>query len=193
MLNILTSTVAFATCSLGLAGVANAAQCGNVTIASMNWQSAEVLSAIDSKILEAGYGCSVEVIVGDTVPTLTSMATKEQPDIAPEFWIDMLPTLLQQGVSEKRVVIAGTSLPDGGWEGWWIPKYFADAHPEIRTVRDALEHPELFPAPDDLSKGAVYNSPQGWGSTTTTAQLFKALNGTSAGFELVDTGSAAGL
>lgn len=57
-------------------GAAFAADCGNVTIASMNWQSAEVAANLDKIILEKGYGCSAEIVTGDTVPTLTSMAER---------------------------------------------------------------------------------------------------------------------
>jgi glycine betaine/proline transport system substrate-binding protein len=174
-------------------GAAWAAGCGDVTIASMNWQSAEVLSSIDKIILTKGYGCNAAIVVGDTVPTITSMTEKGEPDIAPEAWIDLLPDVVNRGVKEGKLVVAATSLSDGGVQGWWIPKYVADAHPEIKTIADALKHPELFPAPEDPSKGAVYNGPQGWGGTRVTTQLYKAFGAEKAGFVLVDTGSAAGL
>lgn len=192
MQQLLASTV-LAGALFGGVAAANAAECGNVTIASMNWQSAEVLSNLDKIILEEGYGCSAEIIVGDTVPTFTSMAEKGQPDIAPEAWIDTLPEVVERGVSEGKVVMLGKPLPDGGQQGWWIPKYIADAHPDIKTVADALKHPELFPAPEDSSKGAVYNGPQGWSGTLATTQLYRAFDADKDGFTLVDTGSAAGL
>ncbi|MGO8048545.1 glycine betaine ABC transporter substrate-binding protein, partial [Rhizobium johnstonii] len=59
-------------------------------------------------------------------------------------------------------------LADGAVEGWWIPKFIADAHPDIRSVEDALKHPELFPAEDDQSKGAVYNCPAEWSCQIST-------------------------
>ncbi|NML77082.1 ABC transporter substrate-binding protein, partial [Rhizobium sp. S-51] len=82
---------------------------------------------------------------------------------------------------------------DGGVQGWWIPKYIADAHPDIKTIPDMLKHPELFPDPEDPSKGAIFNGPQGWGGTVVTSQFYKAFEAEKAGFTLVDTGSAAGL
>ncbi|AYG61830.1 ABC transporter substrate-binding protein [Rhizobium jaguaris] len=177
----------------GGASIASAAECGSVTIASMNWQSAEVLSNLDKIILNAGYGCSAEITVGDTVPTITSMAEKGQPDIAPEAWIDLLPDVVKKGTDEGRIVKVGSPLPDGGVQGWWIPKYLAEAHPDIKTIPDVLKHPELFPDPEDSKKGAVFNGPQGWGGTVVTSQLYKAFGAEKAGFTLVDTGSAAGL
>ncbi len=61
---------------IGFTPIANAQECGTVTIASMNWQSAEVLASIDKFILEKGLGCAAETTIGDTVPTITSMAEK---------------------------------------------------------------------------------------------------------------------
>ncbi|WP_280139004.1 glycine betaine ABC transporter substrate-binding protein, partial [Rhizobium sp. Leaf386] len=114
------------------------ADCGSMTIASMNWQSAEVISNLDKIILNEGYGCSAEITVGDTVPTITSMAEKGEPDIAPEAWIDLLPDVVKKGTDEGRIIKVGSPLPDGGVQGWWIPKYLADAHPDIKTIGDAL-------------------------------------------------------
>lgn len=178
---------------LGGASIASAADCGSPTIASMNWQSAEVLSNIDKIILNEGYGCSADITVGDTVPTITSMVEKGQPDIAPEAWADTLPELVKRGVDEGKLVVAATALPDGGIQGWWIPKYFAEAHPDIKTIGDVMKNPKLFPDVENPDKGAIVNGPQGWGGTVVTGQLFKAYGGEKAGFVLVDSGSAAGL
>lgn len=169
------------------------ADCSDVTIANMNWQSAEVTAEIDKFILNHGYGCSANIVAGDTVPTITSMAEKGRPDIASEGWIDLLPDIVKTGINEGKLIKAAPVLAEGGVQGWWIPKYFADAHPDIRTFNDIVKHPELFPAPEDPSKGAVFNGPQGWGGATVTAQFFKAYGFDKAGFILVDTGSAAGL
>lgn len=179
---------------LGVMGATTAsAECGDVTVASMNWQSAEVLASLDQFILNNGYGCNASIIVGDTVPTVTSMVEKGDPDIAPEGWIDLIPEVVNQGIEEGRLIKAAVALSDGAVQGWWIPKYIADANPDIKTIEDALKRPDLFPDSEDSSKGAVHNGPQGWGGTVVTTQFFKAYGGEEAGFTLVDTGSSAGL
>lgn len=188
----LLATTCLAVGVFAMSGAAHA-ECGDVTIASMNWQSAEVLAALDKLILTEGYGCNAEVIVGDTVPTITSMVEKGSPDLAPEGWVDLLPEVVTRGIDEGKLVGAAVALSDGAVQGWWIPKYLADANPEIKTIEDVLKHPELFPAPEDPSMGAIHNGPQGWGGTIVTTQLFKAYGGEAAKFTLVDTGSAAGL
>jgi glycine betaine/proline transport system substrate-binding protein len=167
--------------------------CGRLTIANMTWQSAEVLAHIDHFILTEGYACQAELVPGDTLPTLTSMMEKGQPDVAPEAWINGVREPLEKAVAAGRLHYKAESLQGGGVEGWWIPKYLADAHPDIRSIDDALRRPDLFPAPEDRRKGAVHNCPPGWTCQTLTSNLFKAYGGADKGFVLVDTGSAAGL
>ncbi|MBW3095762.1 ABC transporter substrate-binding protein [Pseudohoeflea coraliihabitans] len=193
MTKLLASTI-LAAGLMGFAGAASAQEdCGRVTIANMNWASAEVLAHIDQIILEEGYGCDAELVAGDTTPTLTSMIEKGEPDVAPEAWINAMRTVLDKATEEGSLHYAAESLSDGGVEGWWIPKYIADKHPEIKTVEDALDHPEIFPHPDDAEKGGLYNCPEGWGCRINTTNLFKAYEGEEHNFELVETGSAAGL
>jgi glycine betaine/proline transport system substrate-binding protein len=191
MRKILLSTVAAGL--LAFSGGSAFAECGKVTVANMNWPSAEVLAWLDKIILEAGYGCEVELVPGDTTPTLTSMIEKSEPDVAPEAWINSFRTQLDAANKEGRLFYASEALPDGGVEGWWIPKYLAEANPDIKTIDDALARKDLFPAPEDSSKGAVHGCPQGWGCQIITANLFKAYGAADKGFTLVDTGSAAGL
>jgi glycine betaine/proline transport system substrate-binding protein len=62
------------------------AKCGKVTIAEMNWPSASVIANVDALILKHGFGCEVDLVTGDTMPTGTSMIENGEPDIAPELW-----------------------------------------------------------------------------------------------------------
>ncbi|MFT4727819.1 MAG: glycine betaine/proline transport system substrate-binding protein [Granulosicoccus sp.] len=168
-------------------------ECGQITIASMTWASAELIAEIDKLVLTEGYGCDAELIAGDTMPTFTAMLEKGSPDLAPELWINSVRGPLDAAVAEGELIIAAEILSDGGEEGWWIPKYVADANPQIKTPADALARPDLFPAPEDNSLGAVHNCPSGWNCQISTGNLFAAYGGVEKGFELVDTGSSAGL
>ena len=183
----------FAAALTALASPALAEDCGAVSIAEMNWASAGVAAWVDKIILEDGYGCEVTLVTGDTMPTFTSMNEKGEPDMAPELWVNSVKIALDKAVAEGRLVEAAKILSDGGVEGWWIPKYLAEAHPEIKTVADALNHPELFPAPEDPSRGALFNCPSGWNCQITTDNAFKAWGAAGKNFVLLDTGSAAGL
>ncbi|RJT26761.1 ABC transporter substrate-binding protein [Mesorhizobium waimense] len=174
-----------------LSGGAAHAACGDIVLSEFSWQSNQAMTYVDQFILKNGYGCNASVVAGDTVPTITSMAEKEQPDVASEATPSLLGDSVAAALKEGKITILGQAISDGAMSGWFIPKYFAEAHPDIKTVDDAMKHPELFPAADDPSKGAIIQGPQGWGDTVVTAQLFKALNNPN--FVLVPTGSAAAL
>ncbi len=181
---------------LGLIAAAPAAfaqeECGSLSIAEMNWASAGLAAWVDKIILEEGYGCDVELVTGDTVPTFTSMNEKAEPDVAPELWVNAVKVPLDAAVDEGRIIIASEIMTDGGVEGFWVPTKLAGEH-GIKTIQDALAHPELFPGAEDTSKGAFFNCPSGWACQIITANQYRALDGDGHGFELVDSGSAAGL
>ncbi|HEV7286568.1 MAG TPA: glycine betaine ABC transporter substrate-binding protein, partial [Kaistia sp.] len=66
----------------------DAASCGTdraIDIAEMTWPSAAALAHIHAIILEKGFGCNVEIVTGDTVPTSSSMLTRGSPAVAPEL------------------------------------------------------------------------------------------------------------
>ena len=76
-----------ATVAVGLSwATISKAACGKVSIAEMNWASASLMANVDKIILEKGYGCEVELVAGDTMPTFTSMNEKGAPDVAPALF-----------------------------------------------------------------------------------------------------------
>lgn len=175
------------------AEVAAEQACGKVTVADMGWESAEVLAHVDRFVLTHAYGCEVELVPGDTMPTFNTMMETGQPDVAPEGWINAARQPLTAAMQEGRLHFGARALLDGGVEGWWIPKYVADAHPGIKTIDDALKHPDLFPSATSAKRGAVHNCPAGWHCRVPTEHAFKAWGAADKGFELVDVASASDL
>ncbi|MGO3345084.1 MAG: ABC transporter substrate-binding protein [Marinomonas sp.] len=169
------------------------AECGKVQISDMNWSSASLMANVDKFILNHGFDCDAELVPGDTMPTSTSMIEKGQPDIAPEVWTNAVKELIDRGVEEKRLTVAGDSLSDGGEEGFWVPKYMVDKDPSLATIQGIIKHAKEFPNPEDKSVSAFYGCPAGWGCQISASNLFDALKLKDAGFELVDPGSSAGL
>ena len=153
-----------ATVAVGLswATIGNAA-CGKVSIAEMNWASAELMANVDKIILEKGYGCEVELVAGATMPTFTSMNEKGAPDVAPELWANAVAVPLKKAVGENRLMVANKSPITGLGEGWWLPPATVKKHPELKTALDVINRPDLFPYSEDKSKGAFVGCPAGWG------------------------------
>ena len=169
------------------------AACGSLTMAEMNWASAQLMAQVDKIILEKGYGCEVELVSGATMPTFASMNEKGKPDVAAEQWANAVRDPLAKAVSEGRLHIANESPITGLGEGWWIPPHTAKKHPQLKTALDIMERPDLFPDKEDPSKGAFVGCPAGWGCQLANANLFRAFEMEKKGWVLVDPGSAAGL
>ena len=172
--------------ALGITSISSSAKasCGDVTIAEMNWASAQVIAHIDATILEYGYGCDVELIPGDTMPTSTSLIEKGEPSIAPELWSQNLKQVLDPAEAEGLIKNVGKVFQNGGEEGLWVPTYLAEAEGLV-TIEDALARPDLFPHPEDSSKAGFYGCPAGWNCQITTTQMFKAYGMADAGFEFI--------
>ena len=169
------------------------AECGRVTLADMNWDSATFIANVDRFILEHAYGCDAQLVPGDTIPTGTSMVEKGEPDVASELWTNSFPRAIDQGVAEGRLVVAGMTFADGGEEGFWVPSYMVADRPELATIEGVVAHAELFKNPEDPSESLFMGCPAGWGCQIVNDNLYRALNLEEAGFALGDPGSAAGL
>ena len=192
MRTVMAGVLAGALMAVGLGSAAHAA-CGKVTIAEMSWASAGVAAHVQDVILSKGYGCQSELVPGNTVPTVTSMTEKSEPDIAPEIWLNSAREPIEKAVEEGRLKIAGEILSDGGDEGWLVPTYLVEKHPELTTLQAVLKRRDLFPDKEDPGKGRFYTCPSGWACQIINANLYKAFGLEKAGFNLFDPGSGEGL
>ena len=78
-------------------------------------------------------------------------------------------------------------------EGWWVLPHTLKKHPELTTADAILERPDLFPHPEDPSKGGFHICPPGWNCELSNRNHFRAWGMEAKGWAIVETGSAAGL
>jgi len=190
MKKLLMATVVMAA---GMAGSSAFAECGSIKMAEFNWASGELMANVDKIIMEEGYGCDIELVVGGTTAIFAGMNEKGEPQVAGEQWVNALRELLDPALEEGRLIAVNKGPITGLGEGWWIPPYTAEAHPDLKTALDIIEHPELFPDSEDPSKGAFVGCPAGWGCQAVNNSLFRAFDMEAKGWKLIDPGSAAGL
>ncbi len=170
------------------------AECGDVSVAEMNWASAELVANIDKIILEKGYDCNVELVPGATVTTFASMNEKGQPDVAGELWTNSFAAPLEAAIAEGRIHAVNAAPITGLGDGWWVGPKTAAAYPEItKDINALLTRPDLFPHPEDPTKGAFVGCPAGWACQLANVSLFRAFEMEKKGWLLIDPGSAAGL
>lgn len=147
-----------------------------IDIAEMTWPSAAALAHIHATILETGFGCSVEIVTGDTVPTSSSMLIRGTPAVAPELWTSAIEEPWAEGVAAGDVVQLADAITDGTVEGWFIPRYVQEAHPELTTAEAVIARPDLFADPEQPDQGRLYSCPPGWACELSTSALFEAFD-----------------
>jgi len=163
--------------AFALPAQAQESACGTdrtIDIAEMTWPSAAALAHIHAAILEKGFGCNVEIVTGDTVPTSSSMLSRGTPAVAPELWTSTIEEPWKQGIESGKVVQLGDAITDGTVEGWFIPRYVQDANPELTTADAVIARPDLFPDPEQADQGRLYSCPPGWACELSTTALFEA-------------------
>ncbi len=152
-----------------------AADCGKVTLTEMDWASAQVVTAVAKFLIEKGYGCSITKVPSASIPALASVAETGEPDILTEIWTNAAPAY--DGLVESGKIKPLTEvLSDGGIEGFYIPNYLAEAHPELKTLEGILANPKLV-------DGRFHNCPIGWTCKNVGTNIAKAAGFEKAGIE----------
>ncbi|WP_323785049.1 ABC transporter substrate-binding protein [Thalassovita sp.] len=170
-----------AAAAIALSAGAASADCGEITMTEMNWASSQVVSGVAKFVLEQGYGCTVEMIPSSTVPALASVAETGEPDIVTELWINGAPSY-EKLEAEGKITTLTDVLSDGGVEGWWVPKFVVDEHPEAGTLEGILANPELV-------GNRFHQCPEGWGCQRANDSKTKAFGVVDAGIEVFQHGS----
>lgn len=188
------ATMALAAVSLlGSVGCVVDSDCGPVTVAEMTWPTAAFAANVEHIVLQHGYGCLSEIVPGNTVPTLTAMVERGEPDVAPEVWLNSIRLVVERGLAEGRLRMAGDLISDGGDEGWYVPEFVVEQHPELGTLDGVLSRPDLFPDDEEPGKGRFYTCPPGWACQIIDKNLYRAFGMEAAGFTLFNPGSGEGL
>lgn len=158
-----------------------AADCGDVSISEMDWASSAVVTYVAKFLMEQGYGCTVQTIPTTTVPAIASLAETGKPDVVTELWTIYTPVYFDLK-DEGKVIELAKVLSDGGVEGWWIPAYLAEEHPELATLEGIKANPALV-------GGRFHDCPVGWGCDVTNLNNLVAAEAQEAGVERFQHGS----
>lgn len=166
--------------ALSVSGAAQA-ECGTVSMTEMNWASSQIVTEVASFIMEQGYGCTVEMIPSATTTSVASLAETGEPEIVTELWLNSAGEAYLELEAAGAVSRLTEVITPGGVEGWWVPTYLAEEHPELTTLEGVMANVELV-------GGMFNNCPDGWGCRIVNDNLIEAL-GMRDGIEIFDHGS----
>ena len=142
-----------------------------VRFGGMNWESNLVLTEIERRILEKGYGCQTDVLPTETLPALAALGRGDL-EVNSEIWQNSIAEPWAKAESSGKVKAVGTAFM--GAEGWYIPRYVAERLPDLKSIEDLPKFKDEFADSEDPGKGRFYGCPAGWGCEVVTSQIFKA-------------------
>lgn len=159
-------------------------------LAALDWESGQFTTAVLNTLLQDGYGCSTQSIPG-TATALEAALVQNDLQIIAEQWVGRSP-IIEKAINEKKVVTIGDTLKGGAQQGWYIPDYVQQAHPELKTVSDLPRFKDLFTDPENPKQARFLNCPSGWICEVFNTNLLKN-TGVSAQFNNVHPGTGAAL
>ena len=168
----------------------------------LNWGSAHFQSEMAKIMAEKGYGYTIELVPGATIPLTQGLRTGDI-DVMIEGWYQNQKEAVDAGIDAGEIEMLGY-LNDDNWQsGFVVPTFVIKGDsargidamaPNLKTVFD-LEDPEymeLFANPENPSKGVILNGPPGWECEIVIPEQIEAY-GLSEEYDTINAGSSEGL
>lgn len=137
--------------------------------ADAGWDSMRFHNDVAKLIIENGYGYPTDSTIGSTPATFTGL-TNGDIDIYMETWVQNLQEAYDEATANGDVIELSTNFNDNA-QGLYVPTYVIEGDPErgiepmapdLKTVKDLANYPELFKDIEDPEKGRIYGAIPGW-------------------------------
>lgn len=140
-----------------------------IKLADAGWDSIRVHNSVAQIIIEEGYGYDTEVINGTSTATFQGLE-KGDINVYMEIWTDNLKEIYNAALEKGTILSLATNFDDNA-QGLYVPTYVIEGDeergieavaPDLKTVEDLANYPEIFPDPEDKSKGRIVGAPSSW-------------------------------
>ena len=140
-----------------------------LVFADAGWDSIRFHNSVAQTIVENGYDYDTDVISGSTATTIQGLREGDI-QIYTEIWTDNIKEVYEEAMDAGDIERLSTNFDDND-QGLYVPAYVVEGDPErdieplapdLKTVEDLKEYPEVFEDPEDPGKGRVINAPSGW-------------------------------
>ncbi|MEV0369919.1 ABC transporter substrate-binding protein [Streptomyces sp. NPDC050636] len=156
-----------------------------VTIAVPSWVGAQANAEVVKALLEEEVGVKKVELKTMDEPIGWDALNNGKADAILEDW-DGQPEKQKLYLDQKKSVVKGGDLGVTGHIGWFIPKYYADAHPEAKTVEGLNKLAKEFKTSESGDKGEFLGAAPSY--TTYDEYLIKNLK---LDFKIKETGNEA--
>src|SRR5690625_152677 len=140
-----------------------------IVFADAGWDSIRVHNHIAQTIIEEGFDYDTDVTAGSTAATVQGL---REGDINAytEVWTDNIKEAYEEAIDAGDIIKVSTNFDDND-QGLYVPTYVIEGDPErdiepmapdLKTVEDLKDYPDVFEDPEDKGRGRIINGPSGW-------------------------------
>ncbi|MFE2378177.1 ABC transporter substrate-binding protein [Streptomyces sp. NPDC059398] len=124
----------------------------SVTLSVQSWVGAQANVAVARYLLEHRLGYRVDTVQVDEIPAWDALS-QGRVDAILEDWGH--PDQEKRYVKEKKTITAGGDLGVTGHIGWFVPKYWADKHPDVTDWKNLDKYAGQLRTAESGSKGQL--------------------------------------
>ncbi|MEM9726019.1 MAG: glycine betaine ABC transporter substrate-binding protein [Pseudomonadota bacterium] len=148
-------------------------------IAEFAWDTARLAAELAAITLRRGYGCAVLLTAAEPQRAIQAIAAADPGEY-------IIAVDAPDGPDAPMSVAQGAATFGGAERsGWFVPKWLADANPELRSAADVAAHPEIFTSADaGEARPTLHICPAAWSCHARDLALIKSL-GLDADFNIV--------
>ncbi|MFD1416332.1 ABC transporter substrate-binding protein [Oceanobacillus jeddahense] len=154
---------------LSACGDSSSEEIDTIVFADAGWDSINVHNYIAAQILEEGYGYDTDITSGSTAATVQGLGDGDI-NVYMEVWTDNIRDIYEELTEAGDIETLSVNFDDND-QGLYVPAYVVEGDPErgidplapdLKTVEDLKNYPEVFEDPEDPEKGRIINAPSGW-------------------------------
>ncbi|MET9430940.1 MULTISPECIES: ABC transporter substrate-binding protein [unclassified Streptomyces] len=123
-----------------------------VTLSVPSWVGAQANVAVAKYLLEHELGYRVDTVQIDEVPAWDALS-QGRVDALLEDWGH--PDEEKRYVDDKKTVVRGGDLGVTGHIGWYVPTYFAEAHPDVTDWKNLNKYADQLRTAESGGKGQL--------------------------------------
>lgn len=124
----------------------------SVTLSVQTWVGAQANVAVAKYLLEHELGYHVDTVQVDEIPAWDALS-QGRVDAILEDWGH--PDQEKRYVQDKKTITAGGGNGVTGHIGWWVPKYWADAHPDVTDWKNLNKYAKQLRTSESGDKGQL--------------------------------------
>ncbi|MEU6057579.1 ABC transporter substrate-binding protein [Streptomyces sp. NPDC047097] len=123
-----------------------------VTLSQQSWVGAQANTAVAKYLLEHELGYRVDTVQVDEVPAWDALS-QGRVDAIMEDWGH--PEQEQRYIKDKGLITRGGDVGVTGHIGWYVPTYFAKAHPDVTDWRNLDKYADQLRTAESGGKGQL--------------------------------------